>query len=174
MIKNTISSYGAVSKFLHWLIAILIICMLVFGYFLGDVPKSYQGLAYDTHKLIGLTILSLMLLRLLWALTNTKPTVPGARAWERFSERGVHFLLYLTIICMPIAGWIGSVAAGYPPHAGSVNFNLPIEKSKPLSDAAFDMHGTLALIIIGLLSIHVLAALYHHFVKKDNVLRRMV
>lgn len=174
MIKNTSYSYGVISKFLHWLIAILIIGMLIFGFLLGYVPKDYQGVAYNTHKLIGVTILSLMLIRLLWALTNIKPSILNVRPWERASERGVHFLLYFIVICMPLAGWIGSMAAGHPPHVGSVDLNLPIEKNEILADSAFDMHGTLAFVIIALLSIHVLAALYHHFVKKDDVLRRML
>jgi cytochrome b561 len=174
MIKNTISSYGVVSRFFHWLIAILVICMLIFGFFLDDIPKAYQGIAYNTHKLTGLTILSLMLLRLFWMLTNVKPALPaGTKPWERIAEHVVHWSLYLTIICMPIAGWIGSVAAGHPPRLGETQLALPIDKNEALENTAFDVHNTLAFIIIALVTIHVLAALFHHFIKRDNVLRRM-
>jgi cytochrome b561 len=173
-IKNTSSTYGVISKTLHWLIALLVVAMLIFGYFLGDVPKAYQPIAYNTHKLVGLTILSLMILRLIWALVNAKPTLPGTKRWERVTEHVVHWSLYLFVICMPISGWIGSVAAGYAPHLGGVVFGLPIEKNKTLESASFDLHDSFAIIIIVLVSLHFLAAMFHHFVKKDNVLRRML
>ena len=175
MIANTSSSYGNISKLLHWLIAVLIICMLVFGYFLEDVPKAYQSFAYNSHKLIGLTILTLMLLRLLWALVNVKPaSPPGTKPWERVAEHVMHWSLYLFVICMPIAGWLGSVAAGHAPSLGNMKIELPIAENKVLADAAFDVHNTFAIIIIVLVSMHFLAALFHHYIRKDNVLRRML
>jgi cytochrome b561 len=175
MIKNTLSTYGSFSKFLHWVIAILVIVMLSFGFFLDDVPKEYQEFTYNLHKLTGLTILALMLIRLLWALMNVKPLLPaGTKAWERIAEHLGHFALYLFLICMPLVGWIGSIAAGYAPKLGSIEFNLPIEKNKVLSETAFDLHNTFAIILIVLVSIHILAALFHHFIKRDGVLRRML
>ncbi len=173
--RNTLETYGRVAKFFHWLVFVLLTCMLVYGYFLDDVPKPYQGLSYNIHKLIGLTIFVLMLLRALWAMTNPKPLLPAnTPAWQVSAARIVHLSLYLTVIAMPIAGWVGSCAAGRPPHIGSFQLNLPIVQDKALSHAAFDTHGLLALIIIGLLSLHILAAFYHELICKDNVLRRML
>lgn len=174
-LRNTPMSYGSVAKFFHWLIFILLAIMLTFGFFLSHIPKTYQPLAYNTHKLTGLTILTLMILRALWALTNPKPILPkDTRPWQRVAERTVHFLLYLTVMLMPLAGWIGSMAAGRPPHIGDINLNLPIGQDKLLSDTAFKIHGLLAITIIVLVSVHVMAALYHHVIKKDNILRRMM
>lgn len=174
-LRNTESTYGSVSKFFHWLIFLLLLFMVTFGYLLSSVPKDYQPVAYNIHKLTGLTILVLMVLRALWALSNPKPALPlDAKPWEHVAEHTVHLLLYLVVIAMPLAGWIGAVAGGRPPHIGSFNIELPISESKALSHAAFEMHGTLAIMLIVLFSIHVLAALYHHFIRKDDILRRIM
>lgn len=175
MLKNTKTSYGSVAKFFHWLISPLVILMLLAGYFLEDVPEAYQPITYNVHKLIGLTILTLMLLRLCWALMNVKPLLPaGSASWERVLELTVHFSLYFFVILMPLAGWVGSVAGGRPPHIGDFMFNLPIEQNKELAGLAFEIHGWVAIILITLVSVHVLAALYHHLVRKDNILVRML
>jgi len=144
---------------------------------MGDVAdKPLRSQLVNIHKLIGLVILVLMLLRLIWAVNNIKPSLPaGTPTWQRWSERWMHFLLYAALIVMPVSGWVGSVAGGKSPHLGSINFSLPLAHSKSLSDFAFDdIHIPLAVIIIILVSIHALAAFYHHFVKKDDVLRRML
>jgi cytochrome b561 len=175
--KNSNTTYGSVSKFLHWLIFLLVLIMIPLGYFMGDFPdKAMRGQAFNIHKLIGLTILTLMVLRLIWALLNVKPALPfGTPAWQRYAERTLHFLLYATLFVMPISGWIGSVAAGRAPHLGGFNFNLPIEKSKEISDFAFDeIHVPLAVILIIFVSIHIFAALYHHYLKRDEVLMRIL
>ena len=174
-IRNTLTSYGSVAKFFHWTIFFLILCMLIFGYFMEDFPADYKAVAYNAHKLTGLLILSLMVLRLLWAWMNVKPMLPVmTRWWERLLERVVHFALYAVVIAMPLAGWVGSVAAGRLPQLGSFSFDLPIHQDKSLAKTAFTWHKEIAIIIIVLVSLHVFAALYHHFVKKDDVLRRMM
>ena len=149
--------------------------MLIAGYFLEDLPDDFQPTAYNLHKLTGLTILALMVLRLMWTLVNPKPELPaGTLAWQRWLQEGVHFALYVFVILMPLAGWVGSVAGGRPPHIGDFQFTLPIEPSKELAGTAFDVHGVVAIILIVLVSLHGLAALYHHFWKKDDILKRML
>ncbi|OGT44052.1 MAG: hypothetical protein A3F42_08730 [Gammaproteobacteria bacterium RIFCSPHIGHO2_12_FULL_37_34] len=174
-IKNTATTYGSVAKFFHWLIFVLLLCMLVFGYFLDDIPKAYKGVAYNIHKLTGLTIFVLMILRAFWAWINPKPKLPATDpSWQRLGARIVHLLLYVVVIAMPLAGWIGSSAAGKPPRMGDVQLQLPITQSKALTEVAFDMHYMLAITIIVLVSLHALAAFYHYFIEKDNILQRML
>ncbi|SRR5579883_193023 len=173
--RNTSTSYGSIAKFFHWLIFLLLLFMVIYGFLLGDIPKDYQPTAYNFHKLLGLTILALMILRALWAGINPKPALPfGTPSWERGVERGMHFLLYVIVMAMPLAGWIGSVAGGRPPHIGNLNITLPIAQNKPLAETLFDLHNNLAIILIILVSLHILAALYHHFIKRDDILRRML
>lgn len=173
-LKNSIDTYGSVAKFFHWTIAILILSMLVFGYFLEDIPKEYSGLAYSVHKLTGLTILFLVLLRLCWVAINPKPRLPARNAFERLSELTVQYTLYVCMIAMPLVAWIGSSSGGKPPHLGNIQFALPIPPNKPLIETSFYMHNTIAIILIVFISIHFLAALFHYFVRRDNVLQRML
>lgn len=136
--------------------------------------KILVGVIVNFHKLLGLTILALMVLRAVWAWKNPKPSLLNVSHWQRWAEHTVHGLLYLLLIAMPLSGWIGSVAGGRPPRYGTMPLNLPIEKNKELAGSAFDVHGSLAIIILVVVSIHLLAALYHHFIKKDDILRRML
>ena len=174
-LKNTVTTYGSVTKFLHWLIFFLLLFMVTLGYFLDSISKESQPLAYNIHKLTGLTILVLMILRAIWAYTNPKPRLPfGTLPWQRTAEHVVQILLYLVVLAMPIVGWIGSVASGRPPLVGDVSLTLPIALSKVLAKTMFEIHSLLAIVLIVLVSIHVLAVLYHCFIKRDNVLRRMM
>lgn len=174
-LRNTTLTYGSVAKFFHWLIFLLLFGMIIFGFLLDDIPKDSQPFAYNIHKLTGLTILTLMLLRTGWTLMNPKPVLPfDTLPWQRVAERVVHFLLYACVIAMPIMGWVGSTASGHAPHLGSINLALPIAEDKAFADQAFAIHNFLAFTIIALVTIHVAAAFYHHFIKRDNILIRML
>ena len=170
---NTATTYGVVAKFFHWLIALLVIVMLCVGFTLDSIPKESRGFVINIHKLTGLTILLLVLLRLGWSLINTKPMLI-VTVWEKLAERTVHGLLYAALIAMPLLGWVGSSAGGRFPHIGSVQFALPVPQDKALKDWAFEWHGIIGWTIVVLVCIHVLAALYHHFIRRDDVLRRML
>lgn len=173
--RNTYQSYGSVSKFFHWTIFLLVFGMIIYGYTLEDFPKTWQGAAYNIHKLFGLLILFLMLLRLIWALRNPKPRMPSSTPlWEIALERLMHFSLYLVLILMPISGWTLASAAGKPPMLFGISLGLPIAKNAWLKHLADNIHVTLAIVIIVMVALHVLAALKHHFINKDNVLKRMM
>lgn len=172
---NTTNTYGSVAKFFHWLIFFMLLFMVTLGYCLDYFSDAYQGVAYNVHKLTGLSILILMVLRGLWALCNPKPVLPfNTPAWEGFLARSVHYLLYFVVIAMPLLGLIGSSSAGKPPHLDSISLGLPIEKNEALIDFCFTWHNRLAIALIVLFSLHVLAALYHHYIRRDAVLRRML
>lgn len=175
MWKNTDIAYGSVSKTLHWLIFFLILFMLIYGYFLDTIPKDYQGIAYNIHKLTGVTILLLVVIRLIWKFVNVSPPLPAdTPSWQVGIDHLVQWLLYISIIAMPVAGWVGSSSAGKPPHIGDLTLSLPIAQNKALISTAFTIHNTLAIVIIALVIIHILAALYHFFIKKDRVFQRML
>lgn len=175
-IYNTRFSYGSVSKFLHWLIAFLVLVMLFVGYFMFDIKdKALFGKVINIHKLTGLSILVLMIIRAGWALMNPKPELPiNTPAWQHLAERGLHFLFYAVLIAMPVAGWVMSVAAGHNPKLLSREISLPIAQNKAVAGLFESVHNTLAIVIIVMISIHVLAAMYHYIFKKDNVLQRML
>lgn len=174
--KNTSTEYGSVAKFLHWLIFLLIFAMLTIGFLMDDIGNEViRAQVFNAHKLVGLSVLLLMILRLIWALTNPKPVLPvGTPRWQKVFERLGHGLIYLALLVMPVAGWVMSSAAGKPPHLFPWVLALPVPVDTSLKETAAFVHYWLAIVIIALISLHVIAALYHHFVKKDNVLLRMM
>ena len=173
-LKNTSVTYGGVSKFLHWLIFLCILGLLIMGYLMdGITDKPLRAMVVNMHKLVGLVVLMLVMLRIVWSLLNVKPGLSLATPRsEQWAERTVHYLLYAVMLIMPISGWV-MASTKRPPLLGRISLGLPVPQSKALRDVAFDFHYWVAIAIIVLVSAHVLAALYHHYVKKDDVLRRM-
>lgn len=177
MLRNSINHWGSVSKFFHWLIALLVIIMLIVGISMGYLPKGVKPPIYNLHKSIGLTVLILMILRLIWRLSNPIPRFPETTpSWQVFAARLSHRWLYFIIIIMPLSGWIMSTAAGHPPDFWwIVKIDFPfIPLSKPLASFFSKVHLILAWIIIVSLIIHVLGAMKHWLINKDHVLQRML
>lgn len=175
--KNTLHNYGSVAKFFHWLIALLIIGLLALGCavtFMDNNPN--QEFYINIHKLFGLLVLVLAALRLLWLLYNPRPPMlEGLQPWEKMGAHAVHGLLYFFMFFMPITGWIYSTSAGYFPDFLGVQFPLwGIPKDKALSHLFGTIHLYAAWSLLVVLIIHIAAALKHHFVAKDDVLRRML
>jgi cytochrome b561 len=168
--------YSSLSKFFHWLVALIVIVLLSFSFFLDDVPDAYQKTAYMIHKSCGLTVLWLMVLRFLWLQYRGRPSLPlGMPGWEVLLSRFVQYSFYFFLLCMPLCGWIMSVAAGrVPSYFGLFDLPLPIAPNKALSELMWQGHKIIAWILIGLISLHIAGALKHHFINKDNVLRRIV
>ena len=176
MIRNTQETYGSVTKFLHWSVSALVILMLAFSFFLEDVPKHYQPTAFTLHKSTGLLILFLMVFRLVWRFSNTDPSLPQKiPTWQRVGVHVTHYLFYIALFCMPLTGWIMSTAAGRAPFFLGI-WELPfpgIAQSEPLAHFFDALHLQLAWVLIGLLVLHIAAALKHHLIDKDNIFKRM-
>ncbi len=181
--------YTAVAIALHWLIALAIILQLISGLWMVDAlnEQATQMLAfqvYQWHKSLGLTVLILSLLRLLWRFTHRAPELPGGMtAWERLAAKAAHILFYAIMIGMPITGWVVVSASklGLPtlywglfqwPH---IPLGGMVADAKAALEGTFgEVHEILAYITIGLLALHVGAALKHHLVNRDDVLSRML
>lgn len=175
--KNTLTSFGSIAKSFHWMIACLILAMLALGFFLEDIPSDWQECAYTIHKSTGIIILLLMLLRLGWRWCNIQPAYASTYPLVlRFLAHASHYAIYFVVIAMPISGWIMATAAGKIPHfLGWFYFPMPgITLNEALAGQMFQVHNFLAIVLIVLISLHVLAALFHHFVLGDNVLVRML
>ncbi|WED44402.1 cytochrome b [Legionella cardiaca] len=176
MLKNY-TDYSKSSKFLHWLIALLVIIMLSVSFFLEDLPEQYISTAFLIHKSTGLTILFLMILRLVLIAFRGRPPLPESVAtWEKIFSRVVQYSFYILLILMPLSGWIMSVAANrVPSYFGLFSLPLPgIEPDKQLAHSMEEVHEIIALILIALIILHIAGALKHHFYDKDNVLLRML
>jgi cytochrome b561 len=177
ILKNTFENYGGVAKFFHWLIALLIIGLLILGFAVTFMEhQPLQGPLINVHKLFGLLVLTLAALRLLWLIYNPRPPLfSGMVRWEYISAHLVHGILYFFMFAMPITGWVMSTAAGRIPHLLNLKFPLiGIPTNKELSHQFFTIHKYAAWVLIFFIVIHVAAALKHHFIMKDNVLKRML
>ncbi|MCX7115512.1 MAG: cytochrome b [Gammaproteobacteria bacterium] len=172
-----IKHYTTTSKLLHWLVALIVIPMVLGSFYLEDLPQIYKGSAFMLHKSFGLTILVLMILRLIHIHRAGRPDLPGTVAcWEIMLSRVVQYSLYLSLILMPLCGWVMSTAADHSPvYFNLVTLPFPwVSPDKALSDWMFQAHRTLAFVIIGLLCLHILGALKHHWFDKDGVLKNML
>ncbi len=168
--------YSSGSKFLHWLVAFIVIMMLSFSFFLEDVPKQYQGIAYMLHKSFGLTVLGLMIIRIIWLLYRGKPALPATvPVWQRIAARLVQYGMYILLFAMPLSGWIMSVAENrIPTFFGLFSLPLPIAPNKYLGELMAEIHTTIVWVLIALIVLHFAAAMKHYFINKDNVLQSML
>jgi len=168
--------YTRTAVALHWAIAGLILSGLFMGWTMTEMAISPQRLkVYNYHKWIGVTVLSLALLHIVWALTHRAPPLPAMPRWQRLAARASHGLLYTLMLAVPLAGWIYSNASGYRVvYLGMLPLPNLVGRDKELADAWVQVHGALAMILAVLIGLHVLAALHHQFIVRDNALRRML
>jgi cytochrome b561 len=169
--------YDAVAMSLHWLIAALLIFMLFLGEELMD-EKEGGAFGPSLHVSIGSAILVLSVFRLAWRLLNPPPAYPaGMASWEQIAATATHMLFHALLIGIPLTGWLatpkflreeGAVAGltvfGVFALPAAPNLGLPMK----------DFHEIGSNLGIVLLALHVLAALKHHFINRDDVLRRML
>jgi len=176
-IRNTQQRYGAVAQLLHWAIVALIITQFVLASkadSLGLGPAKIAVLA--RHKSVGLTIFGLAVLRLLWRWFNPIPPAPAnTPSWQMLAGRISHGMLYALILITPLLGWLMSSARNFSVSWFGL-FTLPdlVAPDKARYEFFHEAHETLALTLAAIAIVHALAALKHHFIDRDDVLRRML
>ncbi|HEV7715489.1 MAG TPA: cytochrome b [Steroidobacteraceae bacterium] len=176
-IRNTTARWGYVAQLLHWLIVALIILQFVLAFLEQRLPLSLAKLIMlARHKSFGITILMLAVIRLLWRWMNPTPELPNTlKPYERALAKLTHFALYAILFIQPLSGWMMSSARKFPVSWFNL-FQLPdlVAPNRALYDFLHAFHATLAWILVGVAVLHAAAALKHHFVLKDDVLRRML
>ena len=171
------TTWTPVAKGLHWLMAALLLGLLALGLYMTDLPLSPEKLLlYSWHKWLGVSAFLLLWCRLLWRLTHRAPAAPeGVSAgMARLATLG-HLALYALMLLIPLSGWLMSSAKGVP----TVWFGLwPIPdllpRDRALGDALQLVHRALNYLLMATIAGHVAAALWHHTVRKDDTLRRML
>ena len=168
--------YSTVSLTLHWLIATLILGQILLIN-AAEAKGADRALWMMLHKSGGMLILGLTLIRIGWRIANPalKPPV-GTPTWEAWLAKSVHVLFYVLLLALPLTGWLAGSAAGRDfQFYGLFDFPLlPIGGGRPLAKALMGVHEALPKLLYVLLALHVLGALKHQFLNRDNVLHRMI
>lgn len=166
--------YNSVARTLHWLIAVLVILNIVGGLFHDEIGGAIPVM--PLHKATGITVLFLTLFRIYWRYAHTPPPLPGHMpGWEKLAAHATHYVFYGLLLIMPLSGWIMS-SAGSRPLTWFWLFDIPkfgVTKDDAIVSISGGAHEVLGYLFAVLVVIHVAAALRHHFLLKDDVLRRM-
>lgn len=177
MSQTSPTTYTGTAIVFHWLIALLIFAAFPLGVYMADLPLSPTKLRlYSYHKWIGITVLMLAILRVLWRTSHRPPALPASLPrWQQIATHVIHHSLYLLLVLIPLSGWLMSSAKGFQTVWFGV-FPLPdlVTKDKALGDLLQEVHEVLNFILLGLVSLHVLAALKHHFINRDGIFTRML
>ncbi len=174
---NTPSRYSPPLVALHWLTLLLLAAVYALMEFKGIFPKgsAEREAMKSWHFTLGMTVFVLTAVRLLLRLVSTRPPiVPALTHWQELASKGIHGLLYLLLLGLPIAGWL--VVSGTGGHVAFWGVELPalMGPDKALARDIKEVHETVASIGYVLIGLHAAAALYHHYVVRDNTLLRML
>jgi cytochrome b561 len=170
-------AYTAVARTFHWLTAALVLTMVPLGVVIAnEAGGAWQDGLYNLHKSLGVVVLVLVVLRLLYRLTHRPAPLPSdVPALQQFAASAVHWALYVLLIVQPLLGYIGTISFPAPvPVFGLFDMPMIVPADRALSNRLLGLHGTVGLLIGVLALMHIGAALYHHFVRRDRVLMRML
>ncbi|WP_305806363.1 cytochrome b [Stenotrophomonas sp. YIM B06876] len=177
-LKNTPLRWGGVSQTLHWLIALLILLLGIIGLTMGELPKTPKYFwVYTMHKSLGISVLTLVAIRLGWRLYAGAPApVAGTPRWQERIASATHVLLYVLMFAIPLSGWLFDSASGLRPFRLFGQFEMPKlsapdEQIRAISHA---LHEWGFWLLIAVVIVHAAAAVYHHVHQRDATLVRML
>jgi cytochrome b561 len=175
-LRNTTEAYGSLAKFLHWAIVLLIVPQYFLAEAAEELPDGLEKLELiNGHKSLGMLVLLLTLARIGWKLMNRGLPAPIGEPWQRKAAAAGHGLLYLLVLAQPLSGWAMSSSANYPVTLfGWFQFPALVAENHDLHEALEEVHEALFFVMLAVAVLHMLAAVYHHVVLKDGVLRRML
>jgi cytochrome b561 len=179
-IENAADRYGIVAILFHWSMAVLVIGLAALGLYMVTLPDAGFNTKKITlilyHKELGLLALYLLVARWAWRITQLLPQlVEHLPDWQKIAARFVHLSFYALMLALPITGWLMSSAAGIPVTFFGL-FTLPdlVYRNDNLMQRFIEIHKWLGYSLLSFIFIHVGAALRHHFLFKDDTLRRML
>jgi cytochrome b561 len=168
--------YSLTARILHWLTAVLVLTMIPVGITMVNIDGGpLQDFLFKLHESFGVLLMTVIVLRLVYRLINAPPPLPAdIPPLQQFAATFVHLALYTLLIVQPIVGWLGTSAFPAPIHVFGL-FDLPPiwPADRAFSDQVFVVHRAIGYLIALLVCAHVAAALFHHFVRRDDVLLRM-
>lgn len=176
-LKNDDSRYGALSIGLHWLMLLLLVAVYATIELREAFPKGSdpRELLKTWHFMLGLTVFGLVWLRLAARFLGGSPTIaPPPSPWETRLAGAMHLALYALMIGLPLMGWLMLSAAGKPIPFFGMELPALTGENRALSLELKEVHEALATAGYILVGLHALAALYHHYLRRDNTLLRML
>ena len=172
---NTLERYSGVAQTLHWVIALLVISMFVLGLSLDNYKGAEKLWWVNIHTTAGLVLFALVILRLFWRIGHRPPSMPeGTSDLVRVSGTSTHHLMYLLLFAGPIVGIVAYVWHGRVFDFGQFKVDLGVASTKTIYEPAEVYHKYLIFTLMGLVGLHVLASLWHHFIRRDGLLWRML
>jgi cytochrome b561 len=170
-------AYTITARILHWLTAGLVLSTIPLGLVIAnDWGGPLQDRLYDLHRSIGALIIPIILVRAVYRFGHPPAPLPDdIPPFQQLAAKATHWALYALLIVQPFVGWIGTSAYRAPIVVFGL-FELPPiwPEDRAFSDRVLFLHSLIGLAIAGLLAAHIGAALHHHFVRKDGILRRMI
>lgn len=195
--NQSTTRYTKTAIILHWLIALGVFVMFALGWYMSELPKdaakqnafdlfdlgiytwnlaeavSPRTFYFNLHKSIGVTLLALVAFRVFWRIIHRPPTMLSSyKVWEKKLATGVHHLLYLLMVAMPLSGLIMAINSKY----GVVWFGIDLISgldNKDLRELFKEVHEIIALILVVVVILHIIGALKHKFIDKDDTMKRM-
>jgi cytochrome b561 len=168
--------YGTTAKVFHWLIVVLLLVQYPIGWLMPDIHRGQQpGAAMTFHMSFGLTILTLIVLRLIWRLTHPVAPESSLAPWQRLSSEVVHWMLYVLVLATTMTGWLFASFRGW-----STSFFYLVPMPMLSSDNAAagkvidGLHQAAEWALLVVIGIHVASALAHIFVYRDRIMQRML
>ncbi len=178
----TQATYGTVTKTFHWLTALFILTVIPLGAIANRLPYetneqlAFKAQLFSFHKTLGILVFAVALARIIWALTQTKPAPlhPDRKA-ETWLAELVHWLLYISLVAVPLTGWIHHAATeGFAPILMPISQDLPfVPNDENIAKLFAGLHWVWSKIMVGAILLHIAGALKHQFVDKDTTLKRM-
>jgi cytochrome b561 len=178
MLHNSQAQWGWPSKILHWLGAVAVLVLLTHGWWMTHMtPRPERAVNSAWHAAIGYDLLALLVLRLLWRWMNPVPAMPGElRRWEVIAARAGHAGLYVLLFAASLTGW--ALAGTFRNPMALDLFGLPIPQIVGSADRALhnifeESHTIASYLLAAVIVVHIAGSLRHHFVKRNDVMRRM-
>jgi cytochrome b561 len=179
MTRNSATDWGWAAKALHWLGAAMILVLIVHGWWMTHMTPRPERLAnYAWHSALGYDLFALLLLRLVWRWLNPVPELPAdLQPWERIAARLAHVGLYVLMFVVSLSGWMVATTFRVPITKDLLGIDVPpiiTTVDRSVRQWIEESHMVLAYVLAAVVLIHVLAALRHHMLKHNDVLRRMI
>jgi cytochrome b561 len=177
MATKTAPTYTGTAKLLHWLIVALLIVQFIIAWTMPHIGRNTPLVTMiSLHFSFGVLILGVTIIRLIWWATHIASMANDIPDWQRLSALLVRWLLYLSLFALPILGWLNASWRGYPVSLfGTWEMSKLVETHSPGWQWTGDLHAFLSnYVLLTLVGLHVLAALYHYFIRRDGVLQRML